>query len=230
MDHNNGMAGRPWPAISIYFPPRPIPPPSRGEVGTIRNRGKGGGTKNRVNKYILIILSIVLFFLLSYASGQQEQTESMEAEFYYNRGIAYGKKGQYDRAISDFTKAIEIDPRYAEAYNNRGIAYGKKDQYDQVISDFTKAIEIDPRYAEAYNNRGIAYGKKGQYDRAISDYTKALKINPMFAGAYYNRGVAYYYKKEYDKSLEDVEKAQNLGYQTSPKFLETLRKASGRPN
>ena len=196
MDHNNGMAGRPWPAISIYFPPRPIPPPSRGEVGTIRNRGKGGGTKNRVNKYILIILSIVLFFLLSYASGQQEQTESMEAEFYYNRGIAYGKKGQYDRAISDFTKAIEIDPRYAEAYNNRG----------------------------------IAYGKKGQYDRAISDYTKALKINPMFAGAYYNRGVAYYYKKEYDKSLEDVEKAQNLGYQTSPKFLETLRKASGRPN
>ena len=84
--------------------------------------------KNRVNKYIWIILLIVLFFLFSYASGQQKQTESMDAE--------------------------------------------------------------------AYNNRGIAY----------------------------------YYKKEYDKSLEDVKKAQNLGYQTSPKFLETLRKASGRPN
>jgi tetratricopeptide (TPR) repeat protein len=152
--------------------------------------------KNRVNKYIWIILSIVLFFLFSYASGQQEQTGSMDAEAYNNRGIAYGKKGQFDQAISDLTKALKINPRYARAYYNRGIAYGKKDQYDQ----------------------------------AISDYTKALEINPRFAGAYYNRGIAYYYKREYDKSLEDVKKAQNLGYQTSPKFLETLRKASGRPN
>ena len=47
----------------------------------------------------------------------------MNAEAYYNRGIAYGDKGEYDKAIEDYSKAIELNPEYAEAYNNRGNAY-----------------------------------------------------------------------------------------------------------
>jgi len=80
----------------------------------------------------------------------------------------------------------------------------------------------------AHYNRGIAYGKKGQYDQAISDFNKALEINPRYAEAYYSRGVAYYFKREYGKSWKDVEKAQSLGHQIDPKFLDKLRKASGR--
>ena len=70
-------------------------------------------------------------------------------------------KGQYDQALFDFTKAIELNPKDADAYINRGFVYDKKGQYDQAISNFTKALEINPKYAEAYCNRGIAYGKKG---------------------------------------------------------------------
>ncbi|MGA2468126.1 MAG: tetratricopeptide repeat protein, partial [Thermodesulfobacteriota bacterium] len=113
-----------------------------------------------------IILPIVLFFLFSYASTQEKQSESRDAEFYNNRGMAYRDKGQYDQAISDFNKALEINSKYAYAYNNRGMAYRDKGQYDQAISDYNKALEINPKYAYAYNNRGIAYGDKGQYDRA----------------------------------------------------------------
>ena len=64
--------------------------------------------KNRVNKYIWIILLIVLFFLFSYASGQQEQTESMDAEFYNNRGIAYYYKREYDKSLEDVKKAQNL--------------------------------------------------------------------------------------------------------------------------
>jgi len=63
---------------------------------------------------------------------------------YYNRGVAYGRKGEYDRALADLNKAIEINPKYAGAYNNRGKAYGLKGEYDHAIADFSKAIEIDP--------------------------------------------------------------------------------------
>ena len=42
-----------------------------------------------------------------------------------NRGIAYDKKGDYDRAIEDYTKAIKLDPTRAHAYANRGVVYGK---------------------------------------------------------------------------------------------------------
>jgi tetratricopeptide (TPR) repeat protein len=57
---------------------------------------------------------------------------------HYNRGTADLKRGEYDQAISEFTKAIEISPGFAAAYGNRGLAYAKKGEYDLAISDHTK--------------------------------------------------------------------------------------------
>ena len=68
----------------------------------------------------------------------------------------------------------------------------------------------------------------GQHHQAISDFNKALEINSRYDEAYYCRGVTYYFTKEYDKPWDDIKKAQDLGYQVPPKFLDALRKASGR--
>src|SRR5262249_10248465 len=54
---------------------------------------------------------------------------------YYNRGIAYFKKGQYDFAIADFDHAIELDPTSSFALNNRGTAYARKGQFERAIAD-----------------------------------------------------------------------------------------------
>jgi tetratricopeptide (TPR) repeat protein len=147
---------------------------------------------------------------------------------YCNRGNAYYHKGEHDCAILDYNRALEINPRHAVAYYNRGNAYYHKGEHDCAILDYNKALEINSRYAGAYYNRGVAYSRKGEYDRAILDYDKALEINPRDAVAYYNRGVGYYYKKVYDKAWEDVHNAQGLGCQVNPRFLDALRKASGR--
>ncbi len=125
--------------------------------------------KNASNKKLWIVLQVVIFFLFSCMKDA--------VAVYVNRGNDYAKKGQYDEAILNYNKALEINPRYALAYYNRGNAYDEKGQYDQAISDFTKALEINPRFGEAYIRRGGAYGKKGQYDQAISDFNKALEIN-----------------------------------------------------
>jgi tetratricopeptide (TPR) repeat protein len=77
------------------------------------------------------VLPIIVIFLFTYACVQQKQTESKDAEFYFNRGFTSHEKGQYDQAISDYTKALEINPKLAEAYLNRGGAYAKKGQLDQ---------------------------------------------------------------------------------------------------
>lgn len=57
-------------------------------------------------------------------------------------GLAYGKEGQYDQAISDFTSAIDINPRDAIAYYNRGIAYCDKGEYDKAWDDVHKAQSL----------------------------------------------------------------------------------------
>jgi tetratricopeptide (TPR) repeat protein len=61
---------------------------------------------------------------------------------YHNRGETYELKGEVDRAISDYTKAIVSDPNYAPAYNGRGRAYVSKGDYVRAVDDVTRAGEL----------------------------------------------------------------------------------------
>ena len=68
-------------------------------------------------------------------------------------GNIKSKKGDHNGAISDYTKAIKINPKFYRVYFNRGLSKGKLNDYEGAISDFTKAIKINPNYSEAFNNR-----------------------------------------------------------------------------
>jgi tetratricopeptide (TPR) repeat protein len=124
-----------------------------------------------------------------------------------NRGRSCEQKGEVERAIADYTKAIAIDPNYATAYYNRGTAYARKGEVDRAIADYNKAIAIDPNDATSYYNRGHSYEKKGEFDRAIADYDKAIATDRNFAEAYYNRGTACARKGEVDRAIADYNKA-----------------------
>ena len=60
----------------------------------------------------------------------------------FAQGIAFSKKGQYDRSITFFNEALKINPRYVEAYINRGICYNNLEQYDNACSDWMRACEL----------------------------------------------------------------------------------------
>ena len=150
-----------------------------------------------------------------------------------NRGAAYGEKGEYDHAIEDYTKAVNLKPNYAEAYSNRGDAYGKKGDYDHAIEDCNKAIQLKPNLAEAYLNRGVAYGKKGDYDHAIEDYNRVIQLKPDFVTiAYCNRGEAWLHVEEWDKARADLTTARDRReWISSLHFImttKTLRRMNGQ--
>lgn len=56
------------------------------------------------------------------------------------RGCSF-QPGAYDKAITDYNRAIIIEPRYSEAYHNRGSAYTIIGEYDKAIADFERAID-----------------------------------------------------------------------------------------
>jgi tetratricopeptide (TPR) repeat protein len=70
------------------------------------------------------------------------QRDPNDATAYHNRAVAYGANGEIDRAIADYTKAIELTPDNAAAYDNRGRAYASKGDYTHAIADVTKASEL----------------------------------------------------------------------------------------
>jgi tetratricopeptide (TPR) repeat protein len=130
-----------------------------------------------------------------------------EAASYYDAGHAADSKGDYTAAIVDYSKAIEVDPKFTYAYNGRGNAKDHKGDYDGAIADYSKAIEIDPDFLNAYNDRGNAKDSKGDYDGAIADYNKAIELNSKVANPYNNRGIAKYRNGDYDGAIADSSKA-----------------------
>ena len=125
---------------------------------------------------------------------------------YNHRGAAYVALGNYNQAIEDYDRAIEIRPGYVDAYNNRGSAYKGLGNYRRAIEDYDRAIEIRPGYVDAYNNRGNAYIALGNYKQAIEDYGRAIEIKPD-ADAYYNRGHAYADLGNHRQAIEDYGRA-----------------------
>src|SRR2546428_12695457 len=75
----------------------------------------------------------------------------------------------YDGAIADFTRVIELDPKFDLAYYNRGLARQAKGDLDGAIADSTPAIELDPKVALAYTNRDNKRGDKRDLEGAIEE-------------------------------------------------------------
>jgi TonB family protein len=104
-------------------------------------------------------------------------TPAPDFAFYRKRADESILKGEYDSAVNDYNKAIELNPKDEVAYLNRGRAYHNKTNYDLAIADFDKAIEINPKDLSAYLNRGDAFEKKGSAQQAIGDYKKVVELD-----------------------------------------------------
>ena len=132
------------------------------------------------------------------------------AKVYLNRGFELREKGDIDRAISDYSEAIRINPGYAKAYYNRGKALSAKGDNEIAIADYGKAIKIDPKYVKAYYARGIALSGKGALDGAFADYSETIKLDGKHLWAYFNRGVILQKKQDFIRAIADFTQAIRL--------------------
>jgi len=126
---------------------------------------------------------------------------------YNNRGNALHHLGDQERAIEDFSRAIEINPLFAAAYNGRGLSYNSMGNFTRALEDFGKALEINPLYAEVYNSRGLVHNRMSNYRAAIEDFDRAIRINPGLAAVYNNRGNARDDLGDHVQAIEDYSRA-----------------------
>jgi tetratricopeptide (TPR) repeat protein len=70
--------------------------------------------------------------------------DSLRSVCFANRGIAFINIGNFDNAVSDLNKAIELDPTSGFAYAGRGLAYLRKDKVESARRDAAKAISLNP--------------------------------------------------------------------------------------
>jgi lipoprotein NlpI len=132
-----------------------------------------------------------------------------DADGFDRLGGDYRVKGEYDRAIENYTEAIRLDPSYATAFVGRGNSYYDKKDFDRAIQDYTEAIKLKPN-AAVFNNRGNAYRAREDSERAFQDYNEAIHLDPNNALAFNNRGNAYRDRKDYERATKDYNRAIQL--------------------
>lgn len=137
-------------------------------------------TNINLKKIILApsFLIIVMMFLAVSIYEQYSGFTMNNAINYVKEGTTLTKSHQYDKAIADFNKAIELNPKLEVAYGERGIIYLATNKYDKAITDFNKVIEFNPKNELAYRYLGLAYMKSQRYKQAFVEYNIALKLNP----------------------------------------------------
>ena len=138
---------------------------------------------------------------------------ALRADDFFAAGLEKSNRGDYQEALADYNRAIQIDPDYAVAYNGLGfLKQTKLNDYKGALADYNRAIQIDPNYAVAYSNRGaLKQDKLHNYEGALADYNRAIQIDPNDATAYNNRGLL---KKtnlnDYKGALADYNRAIQL--------------------
>jgi tetratricopeptide (TPR) repeat protein len=132
------------------------------------------------------------------------------ARIFVSRGMAFLNLNDQDRAIDDFSNALELDDKNQEAALSRGNVYLNRKQYARAQDDFSMVIKLNPRSTAAYAGRSRAFQEAGDHDRAIADLTKLLELEPNNVGALYSMGMSYKAKHQDEKALETFDRALKI--------------------
>jgi len=76
-------------------------------------------------------------------AGTEVASSMSQADAFHARGFAHRKRGDFEAAIHEYTRAIELDPKHFKAYFNRGFSYDKMGECDAAIADYTE-VGSDP--------------------------------------------------------------------------------------
>jgi putative GTP pyrophosphokinase len=102
---------------------------------------------------------------------------------YNHRGMAYFAMGHHQRALKDFSSAINYDPENDRGYANRGLCYRVLKKCEKALQDFNQTLKINPNRPESYFGRAQTYYDMQQFDQALDDCEKALGIHSGYQPA-----------------------------------------------
>jgi tetratricopeptide (TPR) repeat protein len=141
--------------------------------------------KNKINENYNTYLEKSMANFIAETTKKNTQT----AKNYFQSGISKEDLKDYQGAIQDYTKAIELDPKNEWAYNNRGRAKSYLYDYYGSIKDYTTAIELNPKYADAYIGRGLSKLLLNRKDKegACTDWSRAGELGNSDAYSLINK-------------------------------------------
>lgn len=101
-------------------------------------------------------------------------------EAYFGRAVYYQQSKQYQKALTDYRKTIDMDPANDRAYYNVGIINFEVEKYDEALRSFSICIQMNNNYTEAYYMRGLIHEMRNNKAEAKLNYEYALQLSPEY--------------------------------------------------
>lgn len=111
-------------------------------------------------------------------------------------------RGNFDAAIAEYKKVVQLRPDFPQAYNNLGVALKRKGELAQAAENFNEALERQPDFGAALSNRGWVFAEQNKWSDARRDFEQALKINPQDDGALYGLSQSLREARDYGAAQE----------------------------
>jgi Flp pilus assembly protein TadD len=159
-----------------------------------------------------------------------EKIETPAAEYALHMDLAVElmKNRQYQFAVEEWNKVLEIAPAEPLAHNNLGVALMETEKTDEAIEHYRKALALNPQYWEACNNLGEALAGKGDDKGAIAQFEKSVQLDPGFTVARANLGMVlartgqtekaiFHLKKVVESTPDAPDVHRNLGHALAQK-------------
>ncbi|KAL4483045.1 hypothetical protein ABPG74_019071 [Tetrahymena malaccensis] len=133
---------------------------------------------------------------------QSQPIKSYEKLQKNDQAVNSDDKKNFDEAIRQYYRCLQINPNDDSCYYNLGVAYMAKGILDEAIKSFQKCLEINLNNDIYYYNLGVAQEDSYMLDEAIISYQKCLEINPKNYCCHFNLGTAYYLKGTLDEDIK----------------------------
>jgi protein O-mannosyl-transferase len=166
-------------------------------------------------KNSIILWTTVLRYAPDYSDGYFNRANAyMMAEKFKRqtqmqdgKGRSSGAAVEYQLALRDFSKAIELNPTDGAAYNNRAKVYFSTGDYQKGLKDLNQSIALDPSSSAGYSNRCQVYNALADHAQAIKDCSRAIEIDPQDDFAYLTRGLSLYASGKQAEAMADYDRS-----------------------
>jgi tetratricopeptide (TPR) repeat protein len=112
-------------------------------------------------------------------------------------------KEEFDKALQDFKRAAELNPKLPQAYNGMGYSYRKLGDYSKALENYDRALDLNPKFPDALEYRGEAYLGLNRLEDARQAYMTLFAMDRKQADALMQAMNGYLEKKKADPSGVD---------------------------
>ena len=161
-----------------------------------------------------------------YEDGEREYLraialEPKRADFHNGLAILYTDKGDLEKAIESYRKAIELKPNHVY-YLSLAEAYEKRGKFEEATKAYEESIKIKPTFTYALYNFSLIHLKQGRPQEAIELLRKTIEIEPTNGFANHALGIAYVRTGNKTGAMQQYYILQNLNPRAAADLLDAI--------